>query len=85
MTSSIRIARYFPSWLAKTCAIWEVYGGILKYIINYLAHYHACLHKHDDAKKCRYLSVTNSVIFSYNLLNCFHMKYYKKNALPWIL
>ena len=35
VTSSIRIAQYFPNWLAKkTRAIWKVYRGMLKYIIN---------------------------------------------------
>ena len=71
MTSSIRIARYlFPELVGKkTRAIWKVYGGILKYIINYalyLTHYYAYFHKYDDDNKCRYLSVTNNFIFSCN-------------------
>ena len=48
----------------------DVNGGILKYRINYafyLARYDAYLHINDDAKKCRYLSVTNNLIFSHNL------------------
>ena len=47
----------------------EDYWGILKYIITsalYLAHYYAQFHKTDDAKKCRYLNITNNFIFSYN-------------------
>ena len=51
-------------------AIWKVYGGILKYIINYdfyLARYDAYFHINDDAKKYRSLSVTNNFIFSHNL------------------
>ena len=43
MTSSVRIAQVFPDLVAKnTRALLEVYGGMLKYIINYalyLAHY----------------------------------------------
>ena len=41
---------------------------LLKYIISYalyLAHYDAYFQMNDDAKKCRYLSVTNNFIFSY--------------------
>ena len=67
MTPSIRIAQAFPGLVGKkTHAIWKVYGGMLKYIINY-AHYDAYFHINDDAKKCRYLSVTNNFIFSHNL------------------
>ena len=69
MTSSIRIAQVFSEMVGKkTCAIWKVYGGMLKYIINYvlcLAHYDAYFQINGDAKKCRYLSVTNNFIFSY--------------------
>ena len=43
MTSSIRIAQVFPNLVGKkTRALWKVYAGMLKYIINYalyLAHY----------------------------------------------
>ena len=43
MTSSIRIAQVFPDLVGKkTHALWQVYGGILKYVINYalyLAHF----------------------------------------------
>ena len=63
MTSSIRIAQVFPELNGKkTRAVWKVYGGILKYIIYYalyLAHYDVYFYINDDAKKCRYLSVTN--------------------------
>ena len=48
----------------------KVYGGMLKYIINYdfyLARYDAYFHINDDAKKYRSLSVTNNFIFSHNL------------------
>ena len=55
----------------------EIYNYAL-----YFAHYYACLHKHDDAKKCRYLSVTNNFVFSYNSFKLF--SHYKKYALPWI-
>ena len=69
MTSSIRIAQVFSELVCKKIrAIWKVYGGMLKYIINYalyLAHYDAYFQINDDAKKCRYLSVTNNFIFSY--------------------
>ena len=43
VTSSIRIAQVFPDLVdKKTRALWKVYGGMLKYIMNYalyLAHY----------------------------------------------
>ena len=43
MTSSIRIAQVFPGLVGKkTRALWKVYGGMLKYVINYalyLVHY----------------------------------------------
>ena len=43
MTSSIRIEQVFPDLVGKkTRALWKVYGGMLKYVINYalyLAHY----------------------------------------------
>ena len=71
MTSSKRIAQVFPELVGKkTHAIWKVYGGMLKYIIHYafyLARYDAYFHINDDARKCRYLSVTNNFIFSHNL------------------
>ena len=71
MTSSIRIAQVFPELVCKkTHAIWKVYGGMLKCIINYtcyLARYDAYFHINDDAKKCRCLSVTNNFTFSHNL------------------
>ena len=36
VTSSIRIAQVFPELFGKkTHAIWKVYGGMLKCIINY--------------------------------------------------
>ena len=36
MTSSIRIAQVFPDLVGKkTRALWKVYGGMLKYVINY--------------------------------------------------
>ena len=66
MTSSIRIAQVFPELAGKkTRAKWKVYGGKLKYIINsglYLAHYDEYFLINDDAKKCKYLSVTNNFI-----------------------
>ena len=35
VTSSIRIVQVFPELVGKkTRAIWKVYGGMLKYIIN---------------------------------------------------
>ena len=59
---------------------------MIKDIVNYalyLAHYDA--HINDDAKKCRYLSVTNKFIFSLIIhLNCCHMKHCKKYALQGI-
>ena len=43
MTSSIRIAQVFPHLVCKkTRALWKVYKGMLKYVINYalyLAHF----------------------------------------------
>ena len=43
VTSSIRIAQVFPGLVGKkTRALWKVYGGMSKYVINYalyLAHY----------------------------------------------
>ena len=61
MTSSIRIAQVFPELVGKkTRAIWKVYEGMLKHILNkglYLAHYDEYFHINDDAKKCKYLSV----------------------------
>ena len=62
MTSSIRIALVFPELVGKkTHATLKVYVEMIKYIVNsalYLAHYDAYFHINDDAKKCRYLSVT---------------------------
>ena len=79
MTSSIRIAQVFSELVGKkTSAIWKVYGRMLKYIINYalyLADYDAYFQINDDAKKCRYLNVTNNFIFLIFHLNCSHMKY----------
>ena len=72
VTSSIRIAEVFPELVGKkTHALWKVYGGMLKYIINYafyLARYDAYFHINDDAKKCRYLSITNNFMFSHNFI-----------------
>ena len=71
MTSSKRIAQVFSELVRKkTHAIWKLYGGMLKYTINYafyLARYDAYFHINDDATKCRYRSVTNNFIFSHNL------------------
>ena len=71
MTSSIRIPQVFPELVGKkTHTIWKVYGEMLKYMINYafyLARYDAYFHINDDARKCRYLSVTHNFIFSQNL------------------
>ena len=43
VTSSIKIEQVFPDLVGKkTRALWKVYGGMLKYVINYalyLAHY----------------------------------------------
>ena len=43
VTSSIRTAQVFPDLVGKkTRALWKVYGGMLKYVINYalyLVHY----------------------------------------------
>ena len=43
VTSSIRIAQAFPDLVGKkTRSLWKVYGGMLKYVINYalyLAHF----------------------------------------------
>ena len=76
MTSSIRTEQVYSELVGKTTrAIWKVYGGMLKYIINsdlYLAHYDAYFHINDGAEKFRYLSVTNNYIFSqdhFNLLS----------------
>ena len=70
VTSSIRIAQVFPDLGGKKArASWKVYRGMLKYVINYtlyLEHYMHILHINDDAKKCRYLSVTNNFKFSHN-------------------
>ena len=70
MTSLIRIAQVFSDLVGKkTRALWKVYGEMLKYIINYalhLTHYTAYFHINDDAKKCRYLSVTTNFIFPHN-------------------
>ena len=49
----------------------------------YLAHYDAYFQINGDAKKCRYLSVTNNLNFLIFLLNCSHVKYCENNALPW--
>ena len=81
MTSSIRIAQVFSDLVGKkTRALWN-------YIINYalhLAHYRAYFHINDDAKKCRYLSVTNNFIFPHNLFKWLSYEDCKKYALPWI-
>ena len=70
VTSSIRIAQVFPELVGKkTHATLKVYVEIIKYIINYnlyLADYDAYFHINGDAKKCRYLSVTNKFIFFQN-------------------
>ena len=62
--------------------------GNVKNVINYalcLAHYDAYFHINDDAKHCRYLSVTNIILYFLIIhVNYSHMKYYKKYALPWI-
>ena len=39
----------------------------------------------DDAKKCKYLSVTKNFIFFHNSLKLLSHEYYKKKKnLPWI-
>ena len=59
MTSSIRIAQVSPKLVGKsTHATLKSYRGMSKYTINYamyLAHYDACFHINDDAKKCEFL------------------------------
>ena len=79
VTSSIRIAQVFSELVGKkTRAIWKIYGGMLKYIFNYalyLAHYDPYFQINDDAKKCRYLSMTNNLNFLIFHLFCSHMKY----------
>ena len=87
MASSIRIAQVFPELVGKkTRATLKIYVEMMKYIINYtlyLALYDAYFHINDDAKKCRYLSVTNESLYSFIIhLNCSHMKHCKKYALP---
>ena len=78
MTSSTRIAQVFPKLVGiKTHATLKVYKGKLKYVINYAlysAHYDAYFHVNDDAKKCRYLRVTNNFIF---YCNSFKLPLYK--------
>ena len=52
----------------KTHATLKIYVEKVKYIINYtlyLAHYDAYFHINDDAKKCRYLSITNKDLYSF--------------------
>ena len=88
MTSSIRIAQVFPELVGKkTHAIWKVYGGMLKYINKYalyLAHYDAYFHINGDSSSVNIL-VSQIILYSLIIyLNCFHQKYYKKYALPWI-
>ena len=55
---------------------------MIQYIINdtlYLAHYDVYFHINDDAKKYRYLSVTNKSLYPFRIpLNCSHMKHCKK-------
>ena len=49
-----------------------------------LAHYGEYFHINDDAKKCKYLNVTNNFIFFFqNSFKLLSHEYYK-NALPWI-
>ena len=59
MTTLIRIPQVFPKLVGKKIhATQKVYGGLLKYMINfalYLAHYDAYFRINDDAKKCKYL------------------------------
>ena len=53
----------------KDSRFMEGLWGMLNYTINYalyLAHYDAYFHINDDAKKCKYLSVTNDLIFPHN-------------------
>ena len=60
---------------------------MLKYMIGYslyLAYYDAYFHINDDVKNCRYL-VSQTILYSFIIhLNCSHIKYSKKYALPWI-
>ena len=88
VTSSIRIAKVFPKLVGKkTHLTLKVYMGMLQYMINYalyLAHYDAYFHINDDARKRRYL-VSQMLLYSLIIyLNCSHIKYNKKYALPWI-
>ena len=65
MTSTIRIAQVFPELVGKDSRYMEGLTGNAKNIIDYalyLAHSDARFHINDDAKKCRYLSVTNKFI-----------------------
>ena len=57
---------------------------IYDYLGLYLAHYGEYFHINGDAKKYKYLSVTNNYIFFHNSFKLFSNEYYKKNALPWI-
>ena len=75
-----------PRWLEKDSRYMKIYGEMLEYLINYalhLAHYDAYFHINDDAKRGRYLGVTNNFIFSRNsfIKNCSYMKNHKKYAL----
>ena len=45
VTSSTRIAQVFPDLVGKkTRALWKVYRGMLKYIINYALYLAHCMH-----------------------------------------
>ena len=40
VTSSMRIAQVFPDLVGKKArALWKVYGGMLKYVINYALYF----------------------------------------------
>ena len=71
----------------KTHATMKVNVEMTKYFINYtlyLAHYDAYFHINDEAKKCRYLSVTNKFILFHNSFKLLSYRHCKKYALPWL-
>ena len=45
VTSSMRIVQVFPDLVGKkTRALWKVYGGMLKYVINYALNFVHYIH-----------------------------------------
>ena len=88
MTSSIRIAQVFPDLVGKkTCALWKVYGGMLKYVIYYALYVAYYMHIFILMMTLISVDILVSQIILHSLtihLNCSHMKYCKKSALLWI-